>query len=60
MKWVSEMWDILSIYGKNEGWLLLWDRLKWQSVNLLCDGGSIILSNFDIETYACKISLKSL
>ena len=31
VKWVNGIWDLLTIYGKNKVWQLLWD------------GGSIIL-----------------
>ena len=34
VKWVGGMWDLLTIYGKNEVRLLIGDRLKWKSVTL--------------------------
>ena len=35
VKWVSGMWNLFTIYGKNEMWLLFWDELKWQNVALI-------------------------
>ena len=35
VKWVSGMWDLLTIYGKNKVWQLLWDRLKWKRATII-------------------------